>query len=195
MAGAHDVFSVWKGDGAVDRRGSGKTAVGGRRRDIDLGLYERLLREKQSSLGKGFESLRDHTFAFSLKESTGEDSSYDQHSADLALPTFERAKDLGLKDGLEIGLNRIGLALDRLRRGDYGYCLSCGEEIPEGRLAAMPEAELCVRCQEKQEVVPASRRPVEEYLPRRPAGGIETLTDDVDATGKNRPVRDRWDIP
>lgn len=51
---------------------------------------------------------------------------------------------------------------NRLHKGTYGYCLRCGRPIPAGRLAAMPEAELCVPCQEEEETRPASRRPVEE---------------------------------
>lgn len=37
-------------------------------------------------------------------------------------------------------------ALDRLERGDYGRCASCGERIPYGRLLVMPEAVHCIAC-------------------------------------------------
>lgn len=43
-------------------------------------------------------------------------------------------------------LVRIEAAERRLRDGDYGYCENCGEEIPDGRLAIDPMAELCVDC-------------------------------------------------
>jgi RNA polymerase-binding transcription factor DksA len=163
----------------------------GPRQDIDLCRFERLLRGRQSRAGKAFEDLKDHTFSLSQKESTGEDSSYDQHSADMASSTFERGKDLGLKDGLEIGLAKIGLALERVRKGDYGYCLRCGKPIPAGRLEAAPEAELCIECAREEEVRPASRRPVEEQNPtpfRQPMGGIEMLADDVNPTREDRPA-------
>ncbi len=39
-------------------------------------------------------------------------------------------------------------ALERLRSGRYGDCLSCGADIPFERLLAQPEAARCVRCQE-----------------------------------------------
>ncbi|MXO59002.1 TraR/DksA family transcriptional regulator [Altererythrobacter salegens] len=37
-------------------------------------------------------------------------------------------------------------ALDRVEDGDYGTCVKCGEEISENRLAARPEAALCINC-------------------------------------------------
>jgi DnaK suppressor protein len=43
-------------------------------------------------------------------------------------------------------LARIEQAERRLREGEYGYCLECGEEIPDGRLAIDPMAERCVGC-------------------------------------------------
>lgn len=44
----------------------------------------------------------------------------------------------------------IDAALDRLTTGDYGVCLSCGEPINARRLAAIPWAAHCIRCQESQ---------------------------------------------
>ena len=43
-------------------------------------------------------------------------------------------------------LARVESAERRIRDGDYGYCENCGEEIPDGRLAIDPMAELCVNC-------------------------------------------------
>jgi RNA polymerase-binding transcription factor DksA len=36
-------------------------------------------------------------------------------------------------------------------QGTYGICKSCGRQIPEERLAARPEALLCIDCQRKQD--------------------------------------------
>ena len=160
------------------------------RNDIDVQRYKALLEEKQSQVIKGFKGIMEGTFSESLKERTGEDSSYDQHSADLALETFERGKDLGLKDGLEIDRAKIALALERIDKGNYGNCLRCGNPIPEGRLQAVPEAELCIHCQREQEVAPASTRPVEEETPRLGVyGGFELLADDVNAKPRPGPKR------
>ena len=45
-----------------------------------------------------------------------------------------------------IELQRIDVALRRIRDGDYGICDACGEDIAEGRLAVDPSAALCVTC-------------------------------------------------
>lgn len=47
---------------------------------------------------------------------------------------------------------RLRDALDRLARGCYGLCLRCGLAIPNERLAAVPEAHLCLRCQSLAEL-------------------------------------------
>jgi len=40
-------------------------------------------------------------------------------------------------------------ALTRVDSSSYGRCVDCGQEIPEGRLEARPEAARCVSCQAK----------------------------------------------
>jgi RNA polymerase-binding transcription factor DksA len=37
-------------------------------------------------------------------------------------------------------------ALARIGRGTYGLCVNCGREIAPARLAARPEAALCIDC-------------------------------------------------
>lgn len=49
-------------------------------------------------------------------------------------------------------LDQINHALSRLDEGAYGYCLECGEEIPERRLRAPPFAIRCKDCEEDLEV-------------------------------------------
>ncbi|MEP0189539.1 MAG: TraR/DksA C4-type zinc finger protein [Erythrobacter sp.] len=41
---------------------------------------------------------------------------------------------------------RIKAALERIEEGEWGYCLSCGEEIAEARLRHDPSAAVCVGC-------------------------------------------------
>lgn len=38
-------------------------------------------------------------------------------------------------------------ALERMRNGEFGVCVDCGDEISTARLAAKPEAALCSDCQ------------------------------------------------
>ena len=41
---------------------------------------------------------------------------------------------------------RIKAALDRLDEGEWGYCLTCGEDIAEARLRHDPSVAVCVGC-------------------------------------------------
>ena len=66
--------------------------------------------------------------------------------------------DIGVGRSLETGLERIDRALAKLDEGTYGTCDSCGDAIPEKRLAAMPESTLCVNCAAAERRVPAPRR-------------------------------------
>ena len=46
----------------------------------------------------------------------------------------------------EVEMERITSALKRMEDGEYGFCASCGEEIPAKRLAFDPAAPQCVDC-------------------------------------------------
>ena len=47
---------------------------------------------------------------------------------------------------------RVAAALKRLDEGEYGYCLSCGEQIPVPRLRIDPAAAQCVGCATRSEM-------------------------------------------
>jgi RNA polymerase-binding transcription factor DksA len=46
-------------------------------------------------------------------------------------------------------LEQIEAALSRIKKGNFGTCLSCAEPIPDGRLKAIPWVRVCVRCAER----------------------------------------------
>lgn len=85
----------------------------------------------------------------------------DQHYIDLA----GRVNDLGdesvadlLADQEAAHVDRqihevrdIEVALARIKAGEYGVCIDCGEDIAFERLQAYPTAKRCIRCQEQRE--------------------------------------------
>ncbi|SRR5258708_2185801 len=48
-------------------------------------------------------------------------------------------------------LQMVESALQRLREGQFGACVNCGEEINAKRLEAVPWTRYCIGCQEKVE--------------------------------------------
>lgn len=78
-------------------------------------------------------------------------SSYSNHMADLGTDAMEREKNFLYASQDRIQLERIEVALRRIDDANYGVCEACGKNIPLKRLEAVPDATLCVSCQEQLE--------------------------------------------
>ncbi len=136
----------------------------------DYSSYRIMLEELKDELERHVQSFTERS-SVPLKDSVGELSSYDNHSPDLASETFERAKDIGLKDKSKIILTKVNHALDQMKDGSYGKCERCGKEIDEERLKAVPYTTLCIRCKVIEEESDESRtRPIEEEVLKYPFG-------------------------
>lgn len=97
--------------------------------------------------------------------SIGELSLYDNHPGDVGSETFERSKDLSLRDMFSLRLEKIEAARQRLEQGGYGLCQRCGRPIDPDRLAVEPEAAYCLECQARVEQEDSRYgRPVEEDI-------------------------------
>jgi DnaK suppressor protein len=48
-------------------------------------------------------------------------------------------------------LRDVHAALGRINVGTFGLCLECDDELSPKRLAAVPWASLCIRCQEAED--------------------------------------------
>lgn len=114
------------------------------------------------------EAERDRLVA--LRESQGEDGSldeeqadssgsladYDQHPGDQGTETFERTKDLAVREQIDERLADIDRALQRIGEGTYGECEICGRPIEPERLEARPSVRYCL--QHQQETDEAARQ-------------------------------------
>jgi len=78
----------------------------------------------------------------------GEDGglSYDPNFADSSQVTAERGEAEALAGSLREALAEVERALAKLAEGTYGRCESCGQQIAEARLEAMPTARFCINC-------------------------------------------------
>lgn len=70
--------------------------------------------------------------------------------ADLAQSYARQERNALLADREQAHLNQIETALQKLENGRYGLCEECAATIAPGRLAALPYAELCIRCQSQR---------------------------------------------
>ncbi len=53
---------------------------------------------------------------------------------------------LPVEHNMEIRLQDINLALEKIKKGKYGKCEKCGKKISEERLKIYPEARTCNKC-------------------------------------------------
>ncbi len=77
---------------------------------------------------------------------------------DLASEERDREINFILSDRERVKIKQVDDALDRLDEDTYGMCESCGLEIAEERLQAMPFTRLCRDCQQEQEKEAKSQR-------------------------------------
>ena len=55
------------------------------------------------------------------------------------------------RKAVEQRVQRIRAALKRIETGDFGYCLTCDDNIALKRLKARPETTTCLSCQAERE--------------------------------------------
>ncbi|MDD2850631.1 MAG: TraR/DksA C4-type zinc finger protein [Desulfuromonadaceae bacterium] len=115
-------------------------------------ILERLKTETLREIKK---SVKNGTEAVAAIEPGGD--IYDQASS-------ERDRELGLLlgDREREKIHSIDEALLRITEGEYGICEECDEEIPLGRLKAMPFTRHCVKCKSDLEKLMAQTKRVEE---------------------------------
>ncbi|MBI3252097.1 MAG: TraR/DksA C4-type zinc finger protein [Candidatus Omnitrophica bacterium] len=114
-------------------------------------IFKELLLKKKDALSKGIEHIAKDALKTSQRDAAGDLSAYSLHMADMATDNYDREFSLGLADNEQKILNRIDEALEKIDGGTFGLCELCGKKISKVRLKAVPYAELCVPCQEKQE--------------------------------------------
>ena len=85
----------------------------------------------------------------SLQRSSNDGAGDDQ--ADAGSKTFEREQELSIANNRRDLMTQVERALERLDKGTYGHCESCGQPIPKPRLQAFPSATLCVKCKQREE--------------------------------------------
>jgi RNA polymerase-binding protein DksA len=122
----------------------------------DLGHFQRLLIERRIELLQELDEFKNGDGASTIKEASGENSSYAFHMADLGTDTNEREKAYYFATRENKLLASINQALERVASGNYGFCQNCGESISRERLEAVPHARLCITCKANEEKGPYS---------------------------------------
>ncbi|MEQ9491433.1 MAG: TraR/DksA family transcriptional regulator [Alphaproteobacteria bacterium] len=111
----------------------------GSRDDIDLEAFGIALTARRAELAGLTETSRDARATVELDQTmVGRLSRMDAlQGQQMALEQDRRRK---------AEIQRIDAALDRLEKGDYGYCSLCDEPIPGKRLQLDPAIGTCINC-------------------------------------------------
>ncbi len=103
-----------------------------------------LLDELRSATIQRGETARD-SFD-SIVQATSDVATDDEHDPEGHTIAWERQQIASLLEETKVVLAAIDAAEERLDAGQYGICTSCGREISEGRLDALPATPTCVDC-------------------------------------------------
>jgi RNA polymerase-binding protein DksA len=117
-------------------------------RKLNIEKYRKMLEDERDRIHHEMEVIEQSLGLDDIRMGQSELADYDQHPADAATDTFEKEKDLAVRDAFREMLGKIHEALGKLARGTYGLCDRCGREIPKERLDAVPHAIYCIECQD-----------------------------------------------
>src|ERR1700729_4325368 len=131
-----------------------KKATAANRKKFLADLREHLLQMKNKLVAEIDSELR-------AEREGNKDEGMDTY--DLASEERDREINFILSDRERVKIKQIDDALGRLEEGSYGVCESCGLEIAEERLEAMPFTRLCRDCQQDEErEAKSQRRPADD---------------------------------
>lgn len=117
-------------------------------------MNKKLLEELKEKLEKEKNSLQKELESFATEDNEPK-GDWDTRYPNRENGSMEEEADemqeydnlLSLEHSLELKLQDVNLALEKIRNGgNYGVCEKCAKKIDENRLQACPEARLCMKC-------------------------------------------------
>ena len=117
----------------------------------EMAEFKKLILKRKEEVDAEIKHISDDTLKKSQKDASGDISGYTYHMADVATDNYDREFSLGLATNDRKSLFELDDALKRIEDGTFGICEDCKLLITRVRLKAVPQARLCVKCQEKME--------------------------------------------
>ncbi len=108
-----------------------------------MDAFKKRLEERQRELR--------HTVSRTAQDGREADLESAQDIADRAANSYTKEFLFSQSNSERQILQMVDGALDRIREGTFGECVSCGSEINPKRLEAVPWTRHCIECQEKLE--------------------------------------------
>jgi RNA polymerase-binding protein DksA len=115
-----------------------------------LAAVRKTLEDQRADLLRQQSELQEDSFDSTQSDMTGE-AGFDEDFADAGTATFDRERDLSIRNNIQDLVEQITRAIGRIDDGTYGTCERCGRPIDAARLKALPHALLCMDCKRREE--------------------------------------------
>lgn len=115
-----------------------------------LATIREQLVDKRAELVQRQAELQEDSFDGTQSDITGE-VGLDEDFADAGTATFERERDLSIRNNIADLIDQMSRAIQRIDDGTYGTCERCGRPIDAPRLKELPHALLCLDCKRREE--------------------------------------------
>jgi len=117
----------------------------------ELEYFKKLILKKKEELFAELGYLESSSISATSKDQSGDLSSYSFHMADQGTDTMEREMAFTFASREGRYLHHLNEALERIEKGTYGMCRTCGNPIDKVRLEAVPHATQCIKCKNAEE--------------------------------------------
>jgi RNA polymerase-binding protein DksA len=108
------------------------------------------LEAERGDLQQQESELEENSFEGTQSDLTGE-VGLDEDFADAGTATFDRERDLSIRNNMRDLIEQITRAIRKIDEGTYGTCENCGNPIDAQRIKALPHALLCLDCKRREE--------------------------------------------
>lgn len=115
----------------------------------ELKYFQDIIFKKRDKLLDELLYLKEASMESTLKDASGDHSTYSFHMADQGTDAMEREKLFLWASRENKFLAYLNEALERIKVNNYGICTECKNLIDKERLEAVPHAKLCVPCKLK----------------------------------------------
>jgi DnaK suppressor protein len=117
----------------------------------DRERFRKILLELRKQMTGQIDTIKETELTTTVKDASGDHSSYSFHMADQGTDNMEREKNFFYAQRNNHTLQDIEDALDRIENETYGLCVQCEKPISRERLEIVPYTLLCISCQSDQE--------------------------------------------
>lgn len=119
------------------------------KRKMDLTKYREALNAERDRLTYQIRRIEDRTAGRDRLDSQISAEDFDEPGGDAASETLERSQNMAIGENFRDMLAHVDHALDKMEKGTYGVCDSCGKPIQKARLDFLPWAAMCADCRKR----------------------------------------------